>query len=596
MSDGKHVDEVISAFSYGGRPTTEVLEEYKLLYSKSINQPDVFWDEQSKKYLTWFSAPLEIYSGSFLEGDVRWFSGGKLNACYNCVDRHLSRRAEQTAIIWEADEPSEGKTITYRCFYRVVRVRFLCLFRLFTNILMVLKLAFREVALEVSRIANMMKTFGVLKGDVVTIYMPMIPEISYVMLACARIGAIHSIVFAGFSSESLKDRILDGSSKWIFTADEGLRGGKHIRLKETVDEASSFNNNNQLRDVTLLVKFTNDNQAISKCEGLVRNVFVFKRTDKEVVMVPDRDIWAHEVLPKMRPYCPVEWMDSEDPLFILYTSGSTGKPKGVMHSTAGYLLNASMTTKLSFNLEEQDIYCCVADCGWITGHSYIIYGPLCNGATTVMFESVPTYPNPYRYWDVVARHKVTQFYTAPTAIRALMRFDTAPIAEYDLSSLRVLGSVGEPINPEAWRWYYRHVGREKCTIVDTYWQTETGAHLATNMPGAVPMKPGSCALPCYGIDFVVLDAATGRELEGPNVEGVLAIRKLWPSIARSVHGDHERYLNVYMKPYPGYYFTGDGCRRDQDGYYYITGRVDDVINPSGPPLPLLTSFLLYTVF
>jgi acetyl-CoA synthetase len=298
-------------------------------------------------------------------------------------------------------------------------------------------------------------------------------------------------------------------------------------------------------------------------------------------MVPNRDVWAHEVLPKMRPYCTVEWMDSEDPLFILYTSGSTGKPKGVIHSTAGYLLSASMTTKLNFNLEERDIYCCVADCGWITGHTYIVYGPLCNGATTVMFESVPTYPNPYRYWDIVQKYKVTQFYTAPTAIRALMRYDTAPIASYDLSSLRVLGSVGEPINPEAWRWYFKHVGKEKCTIVDTYWQTESGAHLATNLPGAVPMKPGSCALPCYGIDFVILDSKTGRELEGPNVEGVLAIRKPWPSIARSVHGDHKRYLDVYMKPYPGYYFTGDGCRRDQDGYYYITGRVDDVINPSG---------------
>ena len=511
-----------------GKSTAANLEEYKRLYKMSIEQPETFWAEQARNYLSWTQEPTSVGAGSFIEGDINFFAGGKLNVAYNCIDRHLATKGDQVAIIWEADEIGEGRSIT-----------------------------FNEVAREVSKIANLMKQQGVVKGDVVTIYMPMIPEIAYVMLACARIGAVHSVVFAGFSAESLKDRVENGRSKWLFTADEGKRGGRSVRLKETVDE------------------------AVTKCGDLVKNVFVFKRTGKEIPFQASRDIWMHEELPKMRPYCPAEVMDSEDPLFVLYTSGSTGKPKGVAHTTAGYLLNAAMTVKNSFDLRDGDIFACVADCGWITGHSYIVYGPLANGITTVMFESVPTYPNPYRYWDLVQRHRITQFYTAPTAVRALMRFDAAPIADYDLSTLRVLGSVGEPINPEAWKWYFNNVGRGKATVVDTYWQTETGAHLATNLPGATPMKPGSCALPCYGIDFAVLDSSTGKELEGNDVEGVLAIKGIWPSIARTVYGDHDRYLNVYTRPYPGYYFTGDGCRRDKDGYYYITGRVDDVINPSG---------------
>lgn len=513
-----------------GKETAKNLAEYKVNWKQSIEQPDVFWSQQARKYLDWFQEPHVdcVGGGTFIEGDVNFFAGGKLNVSYNCIDRHLKTRGDQIAIIWEADEIGQGKKITYN-----------------------------EVARETAKIANLMKLRGVKKGDVVTIYMPMIPEITYVMLACTRIGAVHSVVFAGFSADSLKDRIENGDSKFVFTADEGLRGGRKVRLKETVDE------------------------AIANCGDLVQNVFVFTRTGKEIPFDPHRDVRMDDELPKMRPFCPAEPMDSEDPLFVLYTSGSTGKPKGVLHTTAGYLLNAAMTTKLSFDLREGDIYACVADCGWITGHTYIVYGPMCNGTTTVMFESVPTYPNPYRYWDLVQTYGITQFYTAPTAIRALMRYDAAPIADYDLSSLRILGSVGEPINPEAWKWYYTNVGRGNCTIVDTYWQTETGGHLATNLPGAIPMKPGSCALPCYGIDFAILDSSTGKELEGNNVEGVLAIKKIWPSIARTVFGDHDRYLNVYTRPYPGYYFTGDGCRRDKDGYYYITGRVDDVINPSG---------------
>lgn len=435
--------------------------------------------------------------GDFIQGDVRWFTEGKLNVCYNCVDKHLATKGDQTAIIWEGDEPGTDKKITYNELHR-----------------------------EICKIANVMISHGVRKGDVVTIYMPMIPELAIVMLACCRIGAIHSIVFAGFSSESLKGRIIDCNSKYIFVADEGLRGGKVLKLKSIADE------------------------AVAGCPE-VKNMFVFNRTGGSINMIEKRDVLMAPELLKARPYAPCEWMDSEDILFILYTSGSTGKPKGVAHTTAGYLLQAAMTTDWSFNLKKDDVYCCVADCGWITGHTYIVYGPLCNGATTVMFESIPTYPNSYRYWDVVQKYKVTQFYTAPTAIRTLMRFDTEPIKSYDLSTLRVLGTVGEPINPEAWRWYNDNVGRGNCTIVDTYWQTETGGHVASNLHGVHPMKPGSCALPYYGIDFCVVDPTSGKEILGNNVEGVLCIKRPWPSIARTVYGDHDRYLNVYMRPYPG---------------------------------------------
>ncbi|KAJ1432512.1 hypothetical protein B484DRAFT_327279 [Ochromonadaceae sp. CCMP2298] len=386
-------------------------------------------------------------------------------------------------------------------------------------------LTYRQLQQEVSRIANVLKSKGVKKGDVVTIYMPMIPEVALTMLACARIGAVHSIVFAGFSADALRDRINDCGSRFVVVADEGKRGGKILGLKSIA------------------------NVAVAQCP-LVDSVFIFTHTGGDVKSQP-KDVWMEDCLPKARPYCPCEPMDSEDDLFILYTSGSTGKPKGVAHTTAGYLLYAAMTTQRSFDLREKDVFCCVADCGWITGHTYIVYGPLCSGSTTVMFESVPTYPNPYRYWDLVQRHKVTQFYTAPTAIRALMRFDAAPIADYDLSSLKVLGSVGEPINPAAWEWYNTHVGRGKCSVVDTYWQTETGGHIATNFPGITPMKPGSCAFPYYGIDFAIVDPKSGEELTGPNVEGVLCVKKPWPSMARTVYGDHDRYLSVYLRPYKG---------------------------------------------
>jgi len=482
----------------------------------------------AQKYLSWFEPYDLVRDGGFELGDINWFRNGKINACWNCVDRHLPKKQDQVAIVWEGDEVGTSRSITYK-----------------------------ELHVEVCRIANALKSRGVRKGDVVTIYMPMIPEVAMVMLACARIGAIHSVVFAGFSAEALRGRILDCNSRYVVVADEGKRGGKVLGLKSIVDV------------------------AVDQCPD-VNTMFVFRYTGGErVAMKPGRDVWMNDLMSTVRPYCPCESMDSEDTLFYLYTSGSTGKPKGVAHSTAGYLMYAAMTVTLSFDLKANDIFGCVADCGWITGHTYIVYGPLCSGSTTVMFESVPTYPTPYRYWDLVQRHKVTQFYTAPTAIRALMRYDTAPIADYDLSSLRVLGSVGEPINPEAWKWYYDHVGRGKCTVVDTYWQTESGGHVAANYPGLIPMKPGSCSFPCYGIEFAILDPTTGGELRGNDVEGVLCLKNPWPAIARTVHGDHDRYLNVYMKPYPGYYFTGDGARRDSEGFYFITGRVDDVINPSG---------------
>lgn len=521
-------------------------DDYMSIHRESMENTNAFWSDMAKKFVHWFSGFDEnrVYGGSLLDGDVHWFMNGKLNVAYNCVDKHvMAGRGDQTAIIWEGDEPGTNKYISYL-----------------------------ELQQEVCRIANIMKQAGVQKGDVVTIYMPMIPELAMVMLACCRIGAVHSIVFAGFSAESLRGRIDDCYSKWVFTSDEGRRGGRSLRLKDIVDKSLEVDGG---------------------CKS-VKRVFTYQREIPEgqpevenIKMVEGRDVYMTELLQKAQTYTPCEWLDSEDPMFILYTSGSTGKPKGVMHTTGGYLVNAAMTTYNSFDIksplfgESGDIYCCAADCGWITGHTYIVYGPLCLGTTTCMFESVPTYPNPYRYWDLIQRHKVTQFYTAPTAIRALMRFDTAPIDDYDMSSLRILGSVGEPINPEAWRWYDVNVGKGKCTIADTYWQTETGGHIGAPLPGLMPMKPGSCALPCPGIEFAVLDASTGKELEGDGVEGVLCIKRPWPSMARTVYGDHDRFMNVYLRPYPGYYFTGDGCKRDEDGYYTITGRVDDVINPSG---------------
>mmetsp|Transcript_8308 Transcript_8308/g.7440 ORF Transcript_8308/g.7440 Transcript_8308/m.7440 type:complete len:691 (+) Transcript_8308:19-2091(+) len=524
--DLSHSNEIFPAIPLNNKSTKENLIDYQNRYKQSIEDPNTFWSNEEKQYIEWFQPYKQVSIGDLNDGDVSWFIDGKLNVCYNCIDKHIPTKANHTAMIWEGDEIGTQRIIT-----------------------------FQELLKEVSRIANVLKRFGVKKGDVVTIYMPMIPELAMTMLACARIGAVHSVVFAGFSADSLKGRILDCDSKFIVTADEGKRGGKTTPLKSTVDAALN---------------------------GLdIENCFVFKRTGANVNMKEDRDHFMDDWLKKERAYCPCEVMDSEDPLFILYTSGSTGKPKGVVHHSAGYLLYAAMTTKWSFNLQDNDVYCCAADCGWITGHSYIVYGPLCNGVTTTMFESLPTYPDNYRYWNMIEKYKITKFYTAPTAIRALMRYDTKPIDGYDLSSLKVLGSVGEPINPEAWRWYYNHVGRDQCSVVDTYWQTETGGHVGTNLPGAVDMKPGSCAFPFFGINFAILDPTTGKELTGDEVVGVLCIKNSWPGIARTLYGDHDRYLNVYLKPYPGYFFTGDGCRRDADGYYWITGRVDDVINPSG---------------
>jgi acetyl-CoA synthetase len=485
--------------------------------------------------LDWFRDFDTVTQGGFEEGDVSWFVGGKLNVSYNCIDRHIANgKGDQVAIIWESDEPGQGKSITYN-----------------------------ELLREVCRIAEVFTKSGVKKGDCVTVYMPMIPQCAYTMLACARIGAPHSVVFAGFSAEALGSRIVDGNSNWVVTADGGMRGGRIVKLKSITDQAIA---------------------NIPESAGgpsLVKNVFCFKRTNENVNFVEGRDLWMEELCANARPYCPPESMDSEDTLFYLYTSGSTGKPKGIAHTQAGYLLYASMTQRYVFDNREGDIYACVADCGWITGHTYIVYGPLCNGGTTLMFESTPLYPDASRYWDMVERHKVTQFYTAPTAIRALMKYGNEPVLKHDLSSLRVLGTVGEPINPEAWKWYNEVVGKSQCAIVDTWWQTETGGNMLTPLPGVTPTKPGSATLPFFGVEPKLVNAQTGEELIGNPAEGVLCIARPWPGMARTVFNNHQRYLNVYMKPYPGLYFTGDGCIRDEDGYYWITGRVHDVMNVAG---------------
>ncbi|KAI9915488.1 hypothetical protein PsorP6_007853 [Peronosclerospora sorghi] len=503
------------------------MEQYEEMYRRSLEDPEKFWGELAREHLDWFRDFDQTVMGTVTKGDVAWFLNGQINVSVNCMDRHVKHHPNKVAIIWEADEIGEGRAITYK-----------------------------DLLAETCRVANAMKQAGVRRGDTVAIYMPMIPEIAYVMLACTRIGAVHSVVFAGFSADALRDRILDAKTKWVFTSDEGKRGGRTLPLKQIVDVA---------------------------VRGLdfVRNVFVFKRTrNVHVTLNPKMDIDMDEELPRHRPYCPAELMNSEDLLFILYTSGSTGAPKGIAHTTAGYLLFAMITCKYTFDLQHDDVYACVADAGWITGHSYIIYGPLANGATTVMFESTPMYPDHGRYWDLIQRHKVTKFYTAPTAIRALMARGNDKIKDYDLSSLKILGSVGEPINPEAWKWYYEVVGNQQCYIADTYWQTETGGHIGVGFPAATPMKPGSCAKPFFGIDFVVTDE-TGNELDGKEVEGQLCIRKPWPGMARTVFGNHRRYLLTYMTTHKGLYFTGDGCRRDKDGYYFITGRIDDVLSTSG---------------
>ena len=498
---------------------------YQEMYRRSIENPEEFWSEQAEKYLTYTKRWDQVMSYDYVTGAIAWFSGAKLNATVNCIDRHLEARGDQIAIIWEGDDPSEQQHISYK-----------------------------ELHESVCRFANLLKSRGVKKGDRVSIYMPMIPEAAVAMLGCARIGAVHSVVFGGFSPDSLRDRILDSDCRVVVTADEGPRGGRPVPLKANVET------------------------ALAECPD-VHTTIVVRRTGAEVPGDAKRDIWYHEGMASVSPDCEPEEMDAEDPLFILYTSGSTGKPKGVLHTTAGYQLYAAMTHQLVFDYKDGEVYWCTADVGWITGHSYIVYGPLANGATTLMFEGVPTYPDGSRFWNVVDKHSVNIFYTAPTAIRALMSLGDGPVLSADRTSLRILGTVGEPINPEAWEWYYRVVGGQQCPIVDTWWQTETGGILITPLVGATPLKPGSATRPFFGIQPVLMDDE-GNEVDGAGV-GNLVIRHSWPGQMRTVYGDHERFVSTYFARYPGYYMTGDGARRDEDGYYWITGRVDDVINVSG---------------
>jgi acetyl-CoA synthetase len=500
-------------------------ENYKSLYRQSITHPEIFWAKQAQTFLEWNKVWDTVMDCDFKTGHIRWFEGGKLNVSVNCLDRHLKTRGDQVAIIWEGDNPAHDKKITYK-----------------------------ELHEQVCRFANVLKAQGVQKGDRVCIYLPMIAEAATVMLACTRIGAVHSIVFGGFSAEALKDRILDADCKLLVCADEGYRGGKAVPIKANVDAAATA------------------------CPGL-QKVIVIKNSGNPIDWHDRRDIWYHEAMADADPDCPAETMDAEDPLFILYTSGSTGKPKGVLHTTGGYLLYAAMTHKYVFDYHDGDIYWCTADIGWVTGHSYMIYGPLCNGATTLMFEGVPTYPEADRFWRVIDKHQVTIFYTAPTAIRALMAQGDEFVRRTSRSSLRLLGSVGEPINPEAWEWYYHVVGNGNCPIMDTWWQTETGGILITPLPGATPLKPGSATLPFFGIVPKILDNS-GQVLDGA-AEGILVIGDSWPGQARTIYGDHQRFIDTYFKSFPGFYVAGDGARRDQDGYYWITGRIDDVINVSG---------------
>ena len=499
---------------------------YRKMYAQSVNDPERFWSKQADR-IDWFKEPKKIKNTNYAYPNVsiKWYEDGVLNVSHNCIDRHLKKRGDQVAIIWEGDNPYDDKKITYR-----------------------------ELHGHVCRLANVMKKHGVKKGDRVTIYMPMIPEAAYAMLACARIGAVHSVVFGGFSPESLAGRIDDCKSNFVITADEGLRGGKKIPLKANTDA------------------------ALAKT-GTLAKVLVVRRTGGQIGWEAGRDLWYHEEVAKVSSECKPEKMKAEDPLFILYTSGSTGKPKGALHTTGGYLVYVSMTHQYVFDYHENDIYWCTADVGWVTGHSYIVYGPLANGATTLMFEGIPSYPNASRFWEVIDKHQVSIFYTAPTAIRALMQLGDDPVQRTSRKSLRLLGSVGEPINPEAWEWYYRVVGDCRCPIVDTWWQTETGGILITPLPGATKLKPGSATKPFFGCQPALVDEK-GTILEGAT-SGNLVILDSWPGQMRTVYGDHERFVQTYFSTYKGMYFTGDGCRRDEDGYYWITGRVDDVINVSG---------------
>ena len=520
-------DEKIFPVPESYKENTHVTKEmYEDLYKKAEKDPVKFWHEIGKR-IDWIKPYTKTKDVTWSKNkvDINWYYDGTLNVSENCIDRHLKNRADQTAIIWEGDDPSESLNITYKELYK-----------------------------NVCRFANALKNNGVSKGDRVTLYMPMIPEAAYAMLACSRIGAVHSVVFGGFSPEALAGRILDCDSHYVITADEGIRGGKTIPLKKNTDE------------------------ALKKCPD-VKNVFVVNRTNGFVDMKNDRDIWYHDAILNVSDECEPEEMNAEDPLFILYTSGSTGKPKGVLHTSGGYLVYASYTHEIIFDYHQGDIYWCSADVGWVTGHSYIVYGPLANGATTLMFEGVPNYPDASRFWQVCDKHEVNIFYTAPTAIRALMKEGDQPVKSTKRNSLRLLGSVGEPINPEAWLWYYNVVGEKRCPIVDTWWQTETGATLISPLPGATDLKPGSASKPLPGILPVLLDS-DGKELSNAN-EGNLCIAEGWPGQMRTVYGDHKRFIDTYFVQYDGYYFTGDGCRRDEDGYYWITGRVDDVINVSG---------------
>ncbi len=499
--------------------------QYQAMYRRSIDEPDQFWADQADAFVSWFSPWHTVSEWDYTTGEISWFNGATLNVAYNCIDRHLESRADQIAIIWEGDNPDHDRKLTYR-----------------------------ELHEEVCRFSNVLKGRGVSKGDRVSIYMPMIPEAAVAMLACARIGAIHSVVFGGFSPEALRDRILDSDCRVVITADEGPRGGKSVPLKANVET------------------------ALAGCPD-VHTTIVVRRTGSEVPSGGDRDVWYDEAMATASTECEPEPMDAEDPLFILYTSGSTGKPKGVLHTTGGYQLYAAMTHHYVFDYHDGDIYWCTADVGWITGHTYILYGPLANGATTLMFEGVPTYPDASRFWQVVDKHQVNIFYTAPTAIRALMSQGNEPVTSTSRASLKLLGTVGEPINPEAWEWYFHTVGEDRCPVVDTWWQTETGGILITPLPGATDLKPGSATRPFFGIKPALLDTE-GEVLEGA-ASGNLVISGSWPGQMRTVYGDHERFIETYFSAYPGYYTTGDGARRDAEGYYWITGRVDDVINVSG---------------
>ena len=526
MSDTQAGDRVVPVpAAFAEKARIKSLDQYRALYDRSISDPDGFWAQQAER-ITWFKKWEKVSRCDFHTAKIEWFIGGKTNVSYNCIDRHVaSPRKTKAALIWEGDSPEESRVLTYQDLHR-----------------------------EVQKFANVLKKQGVKKGDRVTIYMPMVPELPIAMLACARIGAIHSVVFGGFSAESLRNRILDCESTVVITADGGYRAGRLIPLKQTTDTA---------------------------IEGIpfVRKVIVYRRTGKDIPWNDGRDSWWHDLMKGAPADCPAEQMDAEDPLFILYTSGSTGKPKGVLHTTAGYLVYAALTHETVFDLRDDDTYWCTADIGWVTGHSYIVYGPLANGATSLMFEGVPQYPDWGRFWDVIDKYKVSILYTAPTAIRAIAREGDEWPRKHDLRSLRLLGTVGEPINPEVWLWYWKTIGHEKCPVVDTWWQTETGGILITPLPGAIGQKPGSATLPFFGVEPTVVDEK-GNVLEGA-CSGNLCLSRAWPGIMRGVYGDPERFRNTYFSTYPGRYFTGDGCRRDQDGYYWITGRVDDVINVSG---------------